>query len=508
MNIFIFLDAKYTCSSFPDIQNDLNQFENASSYRSSEEVKQTQKEISLLSMTYLLFGLQLNEYPDNYAFELTSRLLTLYGLKSNITNLIKQCDEQGPRHCALIVPYNEIQPPGNGLMYSMHKHTMPVVDVDFTNNEMAAISLSNKIIVIDMHTGDTVIDLKLPTLNEPYLNSTTLPKMIIHQTEKDLDKEDSSSDSKNSDNEDNNKFKHYAFFVNSLHHVYFITAHGDIKFERKSEKGYVTVEVIHRKCGLCILVEQNSKSVECWNLAQNKLFAKIDLSTNSSIKKVLYSQLKSLMISIVVLNNGTILFYTLNNSTFIHRGTINAGKHLDLVIIDKDKLICTFDSIIPIDFAHIDLNQFSETKQVLSDEDIIKTLIAFNPPISPKPIERIVLPDGKEGVTDVSMKIFFMALTKECLCIVHICMKKNLSYVRIPGQYDVVSIHAKHPRSIFTARRGIVNLFKWQCIEGEDDEHDKCDIYHKYQLFVSIDISSSPVLTIKPAGEAGKNILK
>ena len=146
---FLYLDAKFGCSSFLDIQNDIDEFENASSFKSSEKVKETQKEFSILRMSYLLFGLLLNEYPDNYAFELTSRFIPLYGLKPNITDLLKQCDEHSPRHCALIVPYCQLQPPGNGLLYSMNKHTMPVVDLDFTNSQMAAISLSNKIIVIN-----------------------------------------------------------------------------------------------------------------------------------------------------------------------------------------------------------------------------------------------------------------------------------------------------------------------------------------------------------------------
>jgi hypothetical protein len=330
--------------------------------------------------------------------------------------------------------------------------------------------------------------------------------MIIQNTKEDMNKDDS-SDSNDSGDETNDKFKQYAFCVNSLHHVYLVSAHGDIKFQRTSEKGYLTTEIINRRYGLCILVEKNSNFVECWNLGQNKLFSKIDLSTNISIKNVLCSQLKSLLITIILVD-GTILFYTLNESTFIHRGTINAGKHLDLVIVDKDKLICTFDSTNPIDFAHIDLNLLTETQQILSDKEIIKTLIAFDPPINPKPIERIVLPDEKQHTSDESMKIFFMALTKECVCIVHICMKKNISYVRIPGQYDVVSTHTNRPRFIFTARGGIINMFKWQCIEGEDDTHDKCDIYHECQLFVCIDISSSPVLTIKPSGDSGKNFLK
>ncbi|CAF4750594.1 unnamed protein product [Rotaria sp. Silwood1] len=393
---YSFMHAKFSCSSFLDIQNDIDQFGSTSSEISSDEVRMAQKELSILQMAYFLFGLLLNEYPDNYAFELTSRLVILYGLKTNITNLLKQCDEQSPRHCALIVPYCQIQPPGNGLLFSMNKHTMPVVDLDFTNNQMAVISLSNKIIVFNMGTFNTAVDIKLPKLNEPYLNSTTLPKMIIrhtkeNNTDNDSDDSDNSSDSDN----DEEKFKQYVFFVNSFHHVYLLSSHGDIKFHRTSIKGYSTVEIINNKRGLCILVEQNSNTVECWSLGENKLFSKIDLSLTSSIKTVLHSKLSSSLISIV-LYDGTILFYTLNDSTFIHRATINGGQHLDLVIADKDKLICTFDSTISIDFAHIDLNSIIETEKVLFDKEIIKTLIAFNPPISPKPIERIVLHDDKE----------------------------------------------------------------------------------------------------------------
>jgi hypothetical protein len=357
-----------------------------------------------------------------------------------------------------------------------------------------------------MQTGDTAIDLKLPKLNEPYLNSTTLQTAIIQPTKENIEN-NSSNDTDTSDDGANEGFKHYMFFVNSFHHVYLVSTHGDIKFNRQSEKGYLNAEIIHRKCGLCILVEKNSTSVECWSLGENKLFSEIVLSTNSFIKKVLSTQLQSLLI-IIILVDGTILFYTLNGSTFIHRGTINAGKHLDLVIIDTDKLICTYHSTSPIDFAHIDLHSISQTQQVLTDKEIMKTLIAFKPPIHPKPIERIILPDDKETATNKTLKIFFMALTKESLCIVHICKQKDISYVRIPGQYDVVSAHVANPNMIYTARGGIINIFKWRCIEGEDDKHDQCDIYHEYHLFVSIDISSSPVLTIKPASDSGKKIFK
>ncbi|CAF4100054.1 unnamed protein product [Rotaria sordida] len=509
---YSFMHAKFSCSSFLDIESDLNQFQQVDIYGESDEVEIIHTELTLLFTTYMVFGHLLNQYPDNYAFELTSRLLTLYGLSPNITKLLKQCDEQSPRYCGFIVPYFQLQPPGHGLILSINKHTMPVVDLNLISNESAAISLSNKIIVIDMGSGDTVIDIKLPQLNEPYLNSTTLPNMIIHHTNQDMkidiDDDDDDNDLHDTDDEDKEKFKHYTFFVNSFHHIYLVSSHGDIKFHQTSIKGYLIAEIINRKYGLCILVEQNSNSIQCWNLEQNKLFTKIDLSIKVSIKKVSCSKLNSLIISII-LDDGFIHFYTFNNSTFIHRGIINAGKYLDQVIINKDKLICTFNSTIPIDFAYIDLNSLNQTQQIfLSDKDIVKVLIAFNPPIIPKPIERILLPDGKVKTNDESMKMFFIILTKEYLYIVHTCMKKDISYVRIPGQYDVVTIRAKSPYYIFTAKGGVVNIFKWECIEGEDDRHNRCNIYHKYQLFVSIEISSSPVLTIRTLSKYARGAFK
>ncbi|CAF3724767.1 unnamed protein product [Rotaria socialis] len=499
---YSFMHAKFSCSQFIDIQNDIDQFESSSSYKSSDEVKLAQKELSILKMTYLLFGLLLREYPDNFAFELTSRLLLLYGLKHNLTNLLRQCDELSPRHCALIVPYCQIQPPGNGLLYTMNKHTMPVIDLDFTNNQMAAISLSNKIILINMQTGNTALDIKLPKLTEPYLNSTTLPKMIVrHSKNKNtVDDDNDSDDSDNSSIDGEEHFKQYVFFVNSFHNIYLVSSQGDIKFHRTSIKGYSVCEIISNRRGLCILVEPNSNSVECWSVGENKLFSKIDLSSTASIKTVVYSKLSSILLSIV-LHDGTILFYMLKNSIFIHRGTINAGKRLDKVTADKDKLICTFDSTVPIDFVYIDLNCINQTEDFLSEKEIIKTSITFDPPIGPKPIEQIILPDDKENSNELLMKIFFMILTKECLYVVHACMIKEVSYIRIPGQCDVVSIHAKNRNLIYTSRGGIVNMYKWKCTEGEDDANGNCHLNHEYQLLVSIDISSSPVLTIKPAGD-------
>ncbi|UJR16165.1 hypothetical protein I4U23_003075 [Adineta vaga] len=500
---YSFMHAKFSCSSFVDITQDVDTFQNQSNFKSSTEVKEIQKELSYLSPTYLLFGILLNEYPSNYAFELTARLVTLYGSKPYITQLIKQCDEQSPRHCALIVPYCELQPPGNGLLYSMNKHTMPVVDLDFANNQMAAISLSNKIVVINMRNGDTVIDMNLPIIDEPYLDSTTLSNAIMaFNKEKTSKKIGYDDDLKNSDSDDDEYFKKFMFLVNSTHHIYLVSNHGDMKFHQTSSRGYLFVEVIDRVIGLCLFVEEGSNSLECWHIGQNKLFAKLDLKTKSSIKQVLCSNLSSLVI-IIALHDGTILFYTFNDSTFNHRATIDAGKHLDAMVICRDQLICTFDAMVPIDFAHIDIEEISKTDVVVTDGKIMKSIVAFNPPITSKPYRKIIVPENKKDIIDLSMKLFFMIITKESLYIVHVCKGRDISYLCIPDQCDIASICIEHPHLVYTARRGIINIYKWRCIAEEDDHIDeKITMHHVYQLFVAIDISSSSVLTIKPAKDS------
>ena len=467
-------------------------------------------------MVYLLFGLILNEYPDNYAFELTARLLSVYNHKPNFTSLMKQCDEQGVRHCALVVPYGQIQPPGNGLIYSMNKHTMPVVDLDFAQGQMAVISLSNKIIAINMRTGGTALDIRLPKLDEPYLNSTTLTKAVNHRkaegTSRMMDEVYMSTDDASPANSEDEVdvtalFKHYGFMVNSRHHAYFISNDGDVKFHRSSITGYHTVQMIDNRRNLCLLVDENSKCVECWNLSENSLYGQLDLSMHAPIKTVLQTKLSKATLIILVLVDGIILFYKIVKGKFKHCGIIDGGQHLDLVVVDRNKLICTFNSTIPIDFAHVDLDPCCENERVITDLDIVKSLIAFDPPIDPKPIERLVLPDteSQSGTDSNPSKIFFMATTKDSLYVVHTCSRTNLSYVHVPGHYDIVTIHIAHREFIYTARGGIINIHKWTCSEGADNGDGDRPFEHKCRLFVSIDISSSPVLTLKPAAQTGKN---
>ncbi len=450
-------------------------------------------------MLYMIIGVQVQEYPENYPFEISSRFLSLFNVKPHITHLIKQLDEQSVGYCSLIVPYCQLQLPGSGLVYSMNRHTTSVIDMDFTDDQRVLISLSDRIVVINMNTVKTVLDINLPTLDEPYLNSTTLPEAFNIYGNDEVKTKSSSTDK-------NDNYKKYLFLVNSLHHIYLVSAHENIKFERSSTVGYLTVEILHKKHALCVIAELNGNYVECWNVVRNQLFDRIDFS-KSRIKNVLCVPTYSM--TVTVLLDGTMHFHSITDwtkSSFVHRGSIQAGSHLDLVAADEEMLIITFDATITIDFAFIGLKQFHDSEQLLSDNQILKTLIVFDPPIGPKPIKSIILPDKEahEGYDSHSNLPLFIAKTNDCLFVVHNCNKKNISYVRINGRFDFVSTHAKNPHTIYAARGGIIELHKWKCCENEKDDNKN---YHKYQLYISIDISASSVTSIKASSESGKYVL-
>ncbi|CAF3257646.1 unnamed protein product [Rotaria sp. Silwood2] len=347
-----------------------------------------------------------------------------------------------------------MRPPGSGLLYSMHKHTASVVDLDFTDDQLTAISLSDRIVVINMTTGNTVLDINLPNLNESYLNSTTLPK--LYHSEKENNKSTNSTNG-------NNQFQQMHFLVNSFHHIYLVSAHNDIKFEQISKIGFRIVEFIDIKRGLCIIAEIDSYYIECWDVVRNRLFSRIELSSSFKINNILC--INSYTMIIIVCQNGNMHFYSIEDwrkSFFFHCASIPASQHLNLVAVDGRFLICTFDRNIPSDFAVIDLKPIHQTEQTLIDNPIIKIWVTFDPPITPTPIKHLVLPNKEmmQFNKKTSNSLLFTAITNDGLYIVHYCIAETLSYVHIDGHYDLVLMHAKNRQIVYTARQGIINIHK------------------------------------------------
>lgn len=455
-----------------------------STYDLPEKIVEIKKEIDIYSMVYWVIGSLLEKYPENYNFEITSRLLRLYDVKPYITCLIKQLDKQSIQYCSLIVPYCQIEPPGGGLLQTYNRHTSSVICLKLTDDFTTAISLSDRIVVINLETNKTVLDIYLPKLNQSYLNCTLL----------------SNIDSNNK----NDKFKNLLFFLYSFNNIYLISANEDIKFSKSSQIGYLSVEIFDINPILCIITEINGNYVECWDIFKNELFDRIEFpSSSSTIKYVFCVKMHSMIIT--VFHNGNIYFHSIIDSiksNFTYRGSIKVGNHLDLVTIDNDILICTFDSTIQTEFAFINLNQFEINKNVLNDNQILKILMNFDHPLESKFPKKIILP-CRDGIDKKEFRIqfpLFIVLTNGWLYVIHLCRMQTISYATIKGQFDMATTHVKNLNLVYTARGGIIQLHMWTC---SDTEHQN-NFRHKYQLYVSIDVGSSPVTAIYSAPGYGK----
>jgi hypothetical protein len=73
------------------------------------------RELMLVADALRLGGAILGMYPNMLAPQLVSRLLPEIGPNPNVKMLLKQCDETGPEHCALLPLYHCLHTPGGPL---------------------------------------------------------------------------------------------------------------------------------------------------------------------------------------------------------------------------------------------------------------------------------------------------------------------------------------------------------------------------------------------------------
>ena len=462
----------------------------SSTYRLSSESEEIRREMKITNLIFLIVGILLEEHPENYIFEFSARILNLYGIKQHFTRLLKEFDEKGIHHWGLVVPYTQFSPPGCGLIFSMRYHTASVVEIDYIEEQQITISLSNRIVVFDMGELKIYLNIGLPSIEEPYLNSTTIA--------------DISGDKSNGD--DAGRFKKFSFLVNSEHHVYFVSAQGKVSFERTSKKGFAIVDMFDMNRGLCIIAENGGHTIDCWDLRNNCLFDQIKFPTSSapiqSIQCIRYCHM-----IITKLADGSLHCHSMKDSNtpkLIHCAALKGSIHLDFMIVIGQLLICTLNLNGTINLVFIDHQSLSRGEQLLGDQDVLKAMITFDPPIHSESLERIILPNdiSTESTPKPFSDFVFILKTNSSLYWIHACRNRTISYVVIQGQYDIVHLHPVNKKYIYATRGGIIDIYKVGCFGSEaENDTEKFRCFHKYQLFVSIDTASSGVNSINPKDE-------
>ena len=95
---------------------------------------------------------------EHSGYQFAGRLLPYYGSHPRVTELIDGIEGEG-RHCsALVSPHPTLATPGGTLRHSITRHSQPVTACVWTYREYWLISLSDRLVVVDMNKLGVLVD--------------------------------------------------------------------------------------------------------------------------------------------------------------------------------------------------------------------------------------------------------------------------------------------------------------------------------------------------------------
>ncbi|XP_058799223.1 NACHT and WD repeat domain-containing protein 2 isoform X2 [Phymastichus coffea] len=116
------------------------------------------RELMLVADALRLGGAILGNHPDMLAPQLVGRLLPEIGNNVNVRMLLRACDADGAKDCALLPLYHCLHTPGGPLKYSLEGHQFAVFGFCLTSDYRYVVSISNKFITWDLSTSDMTRD--------------------------------------------------------------------------------------------------------------------------------------------------------------------------------------------------------------------------------------------------------------------------------------------------------------------------------------------------------------
>ncbi|KAK0175700.1 hypothetical protein PV327_009429 [Microctonus hyperodae] len=116
------------------------------------------RELMLVADALRLGGAILGSHPNMLAPQLVGRLLPEIGGNDNVRMLLRACDNDGPKDCALMPLYHCLHTPGGPLKYSLEGHQFAVFGFCLTSDYRYVISISNRFITWDLSTSDMTRD--------------------------------------------------------------------------------------------------------------------------------------------------------------------------------------------------------------------------------------------------------------------------------------------------------------------------------------------------------------
>lgn len=303
-----FMHAKFCCESIGDINDDLEKLisQRTSWTLKAKETQVTFKQLKLFRNLMNLCGDLIDDYPDSFAFQITSRLLNYFGKIKYVTDLINQADMLSLKHCGFIAPYLQLQPPGGFISSILQKHRQPILEVVLFETTFITFSLDQiSVSCIESFNTDVLnhcFDVKLPSMSEL--------KRDFNLSRDDLDDKAKLRyfiDSDNSDLIDKNTDLYpVTFLVVRNRFVYVISPNREIRFFYESQHGILDAFAFGSKN--IIIVEKNTTKIKLFFNYDSSHFHVYSFTYDPQnfIKQIASFPMKLTLELVLLLNNNEI----------------------------------------------------------------------------------------------------------------------------------------------------------------------------------------------------------
>lgn len=175
-NVFFnyeFFSAMFSCLPIEDIMKSWDDINATSSYSMSREAQDAYNQIKILKRIFLQCSYAIKDRPGSAGIQLLSRILIFNKHFNYFTKLINEIDSKSHQNFSLVVPYQFLPPPGNELVFSYDKCTLPIrTCVIGGDNDSFVFSLSDKLRVFNMSTV-----LEMATFN---FDATEFDKLLVY----------------------------------------------------------------------------------------------------------------------------------------------------------------------------------------------------------------------------------------------------------------------------------------------------------------------------------------
>lgn len=148
---YYFVTGLFKLVSFFEIMDNLKKITEGSSYNATNEANSCRAETKLLNLINLQCGLSMKDYPDSAVDQILNRSINLRGQCPHLIKLINDYDKAKSQLNSLVLPYQQLNPPGSDVIFTLDKHTTPLTCVSIGgDNDGFLFTLSNKLHLLSM----------------------------------------------------------------------------------------------------------------------------------------------------------------------------------------------------------------------------------------------------------------------------------------------------------------------------------------------------------------------